>query len=199
MSNLDPSFWQAIYEAESRLGWDLNRPTPLLSELLELTMGLGLAVGPTVAVPGCGFGHDAAGLNALGFQVTGLDFAPAAILGAQERYGDQVLWRLEDWFAPSETVFEMIFDHTCFVAMDPPTRARYIAACARRLQPQGLWLGAFFHTVTGETCPPFSIPMEELRKLAEPWFEILYLGPATRSHPKRAGREFLVVARKRVD
>ena len=197
MSNADPAYWRAIYEAESRPGWDLNGPTPLLAELLELATGL--LPGAAVAVPGCGFGHDAAELGRRGFQVTGLDFAEPAIQGASARYGDLVSWRQEDWFAPTEATYDAIFDHTCFVAMDPSLRPRYLQACVSRLRPGGLWLGAFFHTVPFPNRYPFAISLEQVRALAEADFEILHLDHASRSHPKRAGREFLLVARKRLD
>jgi hypothetical protein len=39
--------------------------------------------------------------------------------------------------------------------------------------------------------------MQELRALAEACFEVLHLGAAADSHPRRAGREYLLVARKR--
>jgi SAM-dependent methyltransferase len=151
-----------------------------------------------VAVPGCGYGHDAAELARLGFLVTGLDFAEVALRGARERYGALVDWRQEDWFAEGADGFDAIFDHTCFVAMDPPTRPKYVAACARRLRPGGLWLGVFFHTVTQPGGPPFAVAMDEVRSLAAAEFDILHLDHASRSHPRRAGREFLLVAQRRL-
>jgi hypothetical protein len=61
----------------------------------------------------------------------------------------------------------------------------------------GLWLGAFFHTVPAPGVPPFAISEAEMRVLAEEQFEVLHLGPALSSHRARAGREFLLVARRR--
>jgi SAM-dependent methyltransferase len=194
MATGDPAFWSALYDAEARPGWDMVGPTPLLSELLDLVPDL--APKATVAVPGCGFGHDAAELARRGFQVTGLDFADQALQGARSRYGAAVAWQQADWFAEDGANFEAIFDHTCFVAMEPSLRPRYVEVCARRLQPGGLWLAAFFHTVAGPDGPPFVASMEEVRRLASGAFEILHLDHATRSHPRRAGREFLLVARK---
>ena len=192
-----PEFWQDIYAAEARPGWDMGGPTPLVAELLAAARAAGAEPGPAVAVPGCGFGHDAAALADLGFQVTGLDFAAAALAGARARYGERVRWRQEDWFDPAGEAFDTLFDHTCFVAMDPGRRPAYVAACARRLRPGGLWLGAFFHQVTGTGGPPHPIAMDALRALVEPAFEVLHLDRAHTSHPRRAGREFLMVARLR--
>jgi methyl halide transferase len=195
MRELDPSFWQAIYDEKPRPGWDLDGPSPLLAEALGLTARLGLALGPDLAVPGCGFGHDAADLARRGHRVTGVDFVPAALQGARARHGDLARWLEADWFAPSGDTYDGIFDYTCFVAMAPERRADYVAACARHLKPGGLWLGGFFHTV-GAPGPPFALSMDELRALAAPRFEILHLDHAQHSHPRRAGREFLLVARK---
>ncbi len=191
-----PSYWEDIYAAEARPGWDMGGPSPLLPELLDLARDAGLAPGPALAVPGCGFGHDAAELARRGFVATGVDFAPAALRGARERYGNLVRWVLEDWFLGSRT-FDGIFDHTCFTAMAPDRREAYLAVCARRLRPGGAWLAACFHQVARTDGPPYPISMDEVRALAEPWFDLLHLGPAQRSHPRRAGREFLVVARRR--
>jgi len=193
MDSHDSSFWQGIYDDLPRPGWDLNGPSPLLPELLDRAGILNKDPGPAIAVPGCGFGHDAAELARRGYQATGFDFAPAALQGARARHGDLAAWRQEDWFAGPVPEFNGIFDYTCFVAMAPLQRPAYVEACADRLLPGGLWLGGFFHQVT-HPGPPYAISMEELRALAERRFRVLLLDHATRSHPRRAGREFLLVA-----
>jgi len=192
-----PDYWNQIYEDEGRPGWDMDGATPLVSELLTLALPLGLRPGGDLVVPGCGYGHDAAELESRGFAVTGLDFAPLAIQGAMHRYGDRVAWSQGDWFATHLGPWDAIFDHTCFVAMDPPRRSDYVAACASHLRSRGLWLVALFHEVKGPAGPPHAIAMAEMRAVAEAHFDILHLAPAEQSHPRRAGREFLLVARKR--
>lgn len=193
----EPGYWQAVYDAEGRPGWDMDGPTPLLPELLDLAGSLRVEVGPAVAVPGCGFGHDAAELARWGFRSTGVDFAPAAIAGARARYGPAVTWVEADWFGADLPAFDAVFDHTCFVAMAPERRPDFVAAIRDRLRPGGLWLGAFFHTVNNPPGPPFAVTPGEVRRLAEADFEVLHLGDAGRSHPRRAGREFLLVAARR--
>jgi hypothetical protein len=81
--------------------------------------------------------------------------------------------------------------------MEPQRRAAYLDATRARLRPGGLWLGAFFHDTDGREGPPFAIPREALRALAAERFQVLALADAQRSHPRRLGREFLVVAAKR--
>jgi SAM-dependent methyltransferase len=192
-----PDYWNRIYEEEGRPGWDMDGATPLLGELLELARPLGLRPGASLVVPGCGYGHDAVALEARGFAVTGLDFAPLAIQGAMQRYGDRVAWSQADWFTTHLGPWDAIFDHTCFVAMDPARRPAYVEACAGHLKPGGLWLAGLFHDVNGRQGPPHATPMAEMRTLAEARFEVLHLAHATASHPRRAGREFLLIGRRR--
>lgn len=192
-----PDYWNQIYEDEGRPGWDMNKATPLVRELLDLARPLGLRLGSDLAVPGCGYGHDAAELADQGFAVTGLDFAPLAIEGAVARHGNKVAWAQVDWFTTELGPWDALFDHTCFVAMDPPRRAAYVEACASHLRPGGLWMAALFHDTKGQAGPPHAISMADMRALAETHFEVLHLGAATQSHPRRAGREFLLVAKRK--
>jgi hypothetical protein len=190
-------YWNRIYEDEGRPGWDMDGATPLVGEVLDLGHSLGLRPGGDLVVPGCGYGHDAAELDARGFTVTGLDFAPLAIQGARHRYGDRVIWSQADWFTTHLGPWDGIFDHTCFVAMDPVRRPAYVDACAGHLKPGGLWMTVLFHDVKGQPGPPHAIPMAEMRALVNARFEVLHLAETSGSHPRRAGREYLMVARKR--
>ena len=197
MSPSTPEYWQKVYDEEPRPGWDMDGPSPVLAELLDAAASRNISLGGEIAVPGCGFGHDAAELVRRGFRVTAFDFVPTAIEGAKARYGDAVAWRLEDWFTTQEGPFDAIFDHTCFVAMDPARREDYLDNCSSRLKPLGLWLAVLFDDTNGRLGPPFQIAMDEARSLTEARFEILHLQRAARSHPRRAGREFLVIGRKK--
>lgn len=192
-----PEYWNRLYEDEGRPGWDMDGATPLVGELLGLAHPAGLRPGCEVVVPGCGYGHDAVDLEARGFAVTGLDFAPLAIQGAMHRYGGRVAWSQADWFTTRLGPWDAIFDHTCFVAMDPLRRPGYVDACAAHLRPGGLWMAALFHDVNGRPGPPHAVSMTEMRALAEARFEVLHLGEAAASHPRRKGREFLMIGRRR--
>lgn len=186
--------WNRIYEEESRPGWDMDGPTPLLAELLG---EVDLRPGARLAVPGCGFGHDAAELARRGFQVEAFDIAPLALQGAKARHGETVKWRLEDWFTTDAGPFDAIFDHTCFVAMEPARRQAYAEATRARLSPGGLWFGAAFHDTGDRVGPPFAMEREAMQALIRgAGFDLRLFRDATQSHPRRAGREFLWVAAK---
>ncbi len=195
-----PEYWQKVYDEEEKPGWDMDSPTPVLAEILGILSSSHLVLGHDIAVPGCGFGHDAAELARRGFCVTAFDFAASAIQGAQARYGDlygdEVAWRQEDWFTAQARPFDAIFDHTCFVAMGPDRRDDYLNVCAARLKSGGLWMAVLFDDTNGRDGPPFQIPMDEAWGLVAARFEVLHLQRAEQSHPRRAGREFLVIGRK---
>ena len=92
----DAAFWQSLYD-QGGDRWELGRPTPAL--------GAHLARHPplrgTVAVPGCGRGHDGRLLARHGYRVWGFDFAPGAIRAARElaaRDGTAVTFEERDVF-----------------------------------------------------------------------------------------------------
>jgi thiopurine S-methyltransferase len=186
--------WNRIYQEEPRPGWDMDAPTPLIGELLEAAP---LPPRARLAVPGCGFGHDAAELARLGFRVEAFDIAPLALEGARARHGEAVQWRLEDWFTAEAGPFDAVFDHTCFVAMEPARREAYAAATRDRLRSGGLWMGAAFHDTQGRMGPPFALAPEAMGELIRgAGFGLRLLREASRSHARRAGREFLWVAER---
>jgi methyl halide transferase len=87
-----PRFWEDI-DARGGDEWELGRPAPTLADFLDTTPP---APG-RVAVPGCGRGHDARLLAARGHDVTGFDFAPAALAAARALAArERVAVRFED-------------------------------------------------------------------------------------------------------
>jgi len=192
----DQDLWQRIYQ-EDGTPWDLGGPAPPLTEILESAARWGLEAGAKIAVPGCGLGHDAAALAAAGFQVRAIDPVPAAVEAARMRYGAEVDWAIGDWFEEPQGTYDAVFDHAFFVAFEPGRRSQIVAAHANHLKPGGLWLGLYWHTVRAENGRPWAVQPAEITALAQPSFEVLGLEEARKSHPRRAGREFWMVARKR--
>src|SRR6218665_1639151 len=81
MAGPTPSFWQARFES-GQTPWDRGDAHPQL--LQWLADGL-LTPALTVAVPGCGRGHELLALGRAGVAAIGLDYAPAAVAIARER------------------------------------------------------------------------------------------------------------------
>jgi len=91
--------WDQRYR-EGTDGWELGRPAPSPEQFLRADPRRPLPPG-RVLVPGCGRGHEANLLTALGFEAIGLDFSPEAIGHARRLYGaerSRLRWLQADLF-----------------------------------------------------------------------------------------------------
>lgn len=154
-------------------------------------------------VPGCGFGNDAAALAEAGAEsVLGLDVAPSAIAGAQARYGanPRLAFELTDFFAIGEDLraggFDGIWEHTCFCAIDPEDRPRYVAAAAAALRTGGLLVACFYLNPWDadedqDQGPPFRSEVEKLDALFAPYFTLDQELIPPHTFPGREGKELI--------
>lgn len=193
--------WNDLY-AKGETPWDRGRPAPML-EVLRTTHPKLLR--GRVLVPGCGLGHDARWLADHGCEVVALDIAPLAIDRARQLdTGHCVDFRLVDIFNLPEDlrgIFDLVWEHTCLCALDPPTRAQYIAGVRSALRPCGTVAGVFYMNPAldpGETGPPFGITLEELIRLwQEGGFEVQEHRLPEAAYEGREGRERLMRLRLR--
>ena len=188
---LSSGYWEEHYR-QGQTGWDLGGPTPRFEALLSGTE----APRPgTLAVVGCGNGHDALLFARHGFDVTGFDFAPtplanataaAAAAGLQERTRfEQIdIFDLADRYPGA---FDYVLERACFTAISPADRDRYVRVVHDILKPGGLLIGQF---VLGERegGPPFATSPEAFRQRFAPAFTIELLeetgegtGPVTQA------------------
>ncbi len=194
--------WELRYQSGDT-PWEKGSASPALIELLEKFRDWGL--GP-VLVPGCGLGHDVRVLASMGISVVGVDLAPSALDRAREfQHVGAESYELGNFFDPKWQVdrqFSAIWEHTCFCAIDPSDRARYVAAAAGCLVDGGVLAGVFFLTPfdPGEdaTGPPFGVSLEDLDKWFSPWFERLDGWVPAAAYPGREGREWVGLFRKLV-
>ena len=171
--------------------WEKGAPHPALVEFLKRS-----PVHGRVLVPGCGTGHDVRALAATADEVVGLDIAASAIARAkvQSAVGGE-RYQLGDFFAlpPSLSgTFDVVFEHTCFCAIDPSLRSEYVAAAAGALKAGGHLLAVFYLDPgldPGESGPPFGVTRAELDSLFSPRFTLLREWPAPATYPGREGRE----------
>ncbi len=189
--------WEQSYQ-EQDTPWDLGEASPPLIAVLN-NEEIKLSVGQTALVPGCGYGHDAEALRRVGLEVTGLDLAPTALKSAEKLYGESVRWIEGDFLDTSmvqEHSVDMIFEHTCFCAIEPEQRRNYVESAKQWLVPGGFLLGVFFTDPPpredGALGPPFGVSLEELRGLFGESFTITRARSPDRSHPDRLGREVIV-------
>ena len=145
--------WDERYR-DGRDGWELGHAAPPLDAFLRADRR---APRPParVLVPGCGRGHEAALLAALGFAVVGLDFSSEAIQRARQLHGadsPELRWLQADLFDQTALAaagltpgsVQGVVEHTCFCAIDPAQREAYLQTVVRLLAPAGWLLGLFW-------------------------------------------------------
>lgn len=194
---IDAAFWEELYRVGDT-GWDQGAPSP---GLLDFLMDKRLATGRAL-VPGCGHGHDARALAAAGFDVLGLDVVEAAVIEAARLTRSEEFPRIRferaDFLNLPERLrglYDLIFEHTFFCAIDPDHRESYARIAADLLRPGGNLLGVFYH-IQPETGPPFGCTREELLDRFNPFFTLEY-ERVPRSFPQREGKELLMLMRRR--
>lgn len=191
-------FWENRYLTADAL-WDLGEPTPPLVSFFAK------AIAPTtgkIIVLGCGQGQDAVFLAQQGLEVTAVDFAPSAIQATQDlAQAKQVSLTIveQDIFslkADYKNQFNYLFEHTCFCAIAPENRQKYVELAATLLKPNGVLYGIFFtHNRTGG--PPWKTTTEEIQNLFSPYFDIESLDLITNSIPVRQGLEHWGMLRRK--
>ena len=189
---ITPTDWENRYRTGD-MPWEKGAAHPALVELLKRS-----PVHGSVLVPGCGAGHDVRALAATADEVVGLDIAPSAIARAkaQPAVGGE-RYQLGDLFALPPSLrgkFDVVFEHTCFCAIDPSLREKYVAAVAGALKPGGHLLAVFYLEPgldPGEAGPPFGVTREELDAFFSPRFTLVCEWKPSGTYPGREGRETL--------
>jgi methyl halide transferase len=203
---VDSQYWEQRYQ-EGKTGWDLGIAAPPFVSLLKSSDS------PTpgrIAVLGCGRGYDALLFANYGFEVIGFDFASSAIDDANallsnfkktnsENYDlkTNINFLQRDIFELPQDFsgyFDYVLEHTCFCAIDPPTRLLYPQLIKSILKPQGQLIALFFtHNRPGG--PPFGVTTDEIHSLFSPHFYISSLQPVANSISQRQGEEHLGIFR----
>jgi SAM-dependent methyltransferase len=165
--------WNENYASGEPLPWDTGTPDPMLVELIE---SRAIAPGRTLEV-GCGTGTNAIYLAQHGFEVTGVDIAPAAIEQARAKARGLCRFETIDFLneTPPGAPFPFVFDRGCFHAFDEDReRARFAENVAAALVDGGVWLSLIGSTegAPRETGPPRR-SAREVMNAVEPVLEIL--------------------------
>lgn len=190
-------FWQSLYE-KGRTGWDLGGPTPVFSRILAE----GWFQPGRLIVLGAGRGYDARLFACHGYQVSAVDFAPAAIRELRARNDAQAPVAIvnADIFKLNPILFgrfDYVLEYTFYCAIDPQRRAEYASIVAQLLAPGGRFIGLAFPTGEQEGGPPYAVDPDELIGLLEA--RELRLGHRESppdSVPGRRGREELLILQK---
>jgi len=196
----EPSFWEGLYDRGGDR-WELGRPTPPLEAYLRRSP----PPRGSIAVLGCGRGHDARLLARLGYRVWGFDFSARAIREAHaltEPEGLEIVFEQRDVFALGRDYagfFDGVWEYTCFCAIDPLRREEYVGLVRRLLKPDGWLLACFFPVREGTGGPPFPATRAQIRRLFLPAFVFVEEYVPAESAEGREGIEWMVRAAARVE
>jgi len=219
---MSQNYWENRYQTKD-MPWEKGEPSPGLVDFLaahpELPRG-------TVCVPGCGTGHDAREWAKAGFNTFGFDIAPSAIelsiektkaaaLGAPasrrrvspaERPSGEtpalpgkfgITFQLGDFLHDEPPfLFDWLFEHTLFCAINPSERDNYVRAALRWLKPGGQYL-AVNYLIPDTDGPPFGTTRDEVWQRFSPHFELVKEW-VPRSYPNRTGLERMMWWRRKV-
>lgn len=189
-----PEFWTERFE-QAFTPWDRGGLPEALQRFVSQS-----ARAYTTLIPGCGAGHEVAYLSEAGWDVTAIDFSPAAVAAAQSMLGHwapRVLQADFFTFVPSKPV-ELIYERAFLCAL-PRTSWPAVAERWAALLPVGGLLAGFFFFDQGKSGPPFGTSPAELQALMRPYFEQIDDQPVTDSIPIFAGRERWQIWRKLPD
>jgi SAM-dependent methyltransferase len=187
-----PDFWDERFKA-GFTPWDQGGVPAALRSFIARAGRAGLRV----LVPGCGSAYEAAWLDELGFSVTAIDYAPAAIERARSVLGAEVgarVLRLADFFEFDSAPFDWIYERAFLPALPPAIGSQWAARLAQLLAPRGEVIGVFFvvrQLPRPRRGPPFATTRSELEDLLGSRFECVedLVVPAAESLPVFAGHE----------
>lgn len=161
-------FWDERFQREFT-PWDKGGVPQALQDFVKQ------AARPlTTLIPGCGAAHEAAFLAESGWDVTAIDFSPAAVATARAAVGkwaDRVVEADFFQFQPGHTL-DLIYERAFLCALPPKMRPAIAARWAELLPAGGLLAGYFFFD-NAPKGPPFGISEEELSHLLLPQFELV--------------------------
>jgi SAM-dependent methyltransferase len=171
MAGPDAAFWQARFETGTT-PWDRGAASPQLLRWRDEGV---FTAGSTVLVPGCGSGWEVAELAAAGVEVTGLDYAAAAVDRSKQHLAErglqaQVLQADVLQWSPTAPV-DAVYEQTCLCALHPDHWTAYAAQLHAWLKPGGRLLALFMQApaagapdgfVTG---PPYHCDIHAMRAL----------------------------------
>jgi SAM-dependent methyltransferase len=163
-------FWQQRFLA-GQTAWDRGQANPQL----HAWVADGAIPPGRVCVPGCGSGWEVAVLARQGYDVTALDYAPAAVgqtvalLGRDGLTANVVEANVLEW-NPAQP-FDAVYEQTCLCALHPDQWVEYAARLHAWLRPGGPLLALFMQTERRGSAdqqvlgPPYHCDINAMRAL----------------------------------
>jgi SAM-dependent methyltransferase len=175
-----PDFWTVRYAAGTT-PWDFGGVPLALKSFLERS-----SVPGRVLVPGCGSGYEVQAFHAAGYDVSAIDFSPAAVERAKRLLGflaERVI--LGDFFTYDfgQRRFDLIYERTFLCSMTPSRWPEYVNRMADLLLPGGRLIGVFLYGQRPSSGPPFPLTDPEAEQLFKNRFQLVRSEAMTDSLP----------------
>ena len=175
-----PDFWTVRYAA-GKTPWDFGGVPSALKSFLERSPGRG-----KILIPGCGSGYEVQAFHEAQYDVSAIDFSPAAVDQASRVLGplaERVI--LGDFFTHDfgDRRFDLIYERTFLCSMTPSRWPEYVNRTAGLLLPGGKLIGAFLYGQRSSSGPPFPLTEPEANQLFNERFQLQRSEPMTDSLP----------------
>lgn len=180
-----PAFWDARFDA-AYTPWDHGAvPQCLINYVAQSNTP------KKVLIPGCGSAHEVRFFAERGWEVTAIDFSPAAVARAKQllgTMGNHV--READFFGEviHQERFDLIYERAFLCALPRRLWDAWAARVAQLIAPDGFLVGFFFFDI-GEKGPPFGIGRGQLTELLSLHFTLIAESEPADSIAIFAGKE----------
>ena len=174
-----PDFWTVRYTA-GKTPWDFGGVPSALKSFLERS-----SVRGRILIPGCGSGYEVQVFDAAGYDVSAIDFSPAAVDRAKRIVGvlaERVI--LGDFFTHDfGRQFDLIYERTFLCSMAPSRWPEYVNRMADLLVTGGRLIGVFLYGQKSLSGPPFPLTDAEAEQLFKNRFQLVRSEAVTDSLP----------------
>ncbi len=158
----------------------------------------------TCLIPGCGHAYELGFLLQLAWDVTAIDFSPAAVDAARALFpahAERIVEADFFQFTPATEV-TLIYERAFLCALPPAMRKQVVARWAQLLPAKGRVIGFFFvddDPASSKKGPPFRITSNDLLDLMRQDFVCIGDSPIADSLPVFEGKERWQVWERRGD
>ena len=185
----EPIFWDSRYKT-GQTPWNFGGVPIDLKDYLKRH-----PKGGRVLIPGCGWGYEVQAFADAGYEVTAVDFSPAAVERAHKLVEPDLARRIVvgDFFKLSiaHATFDVVYERTFLCALEPQKRVAYRDRMTRLLKYSGSLIGYFYYKndANERDEPPYGLAWGEGDELFSRHFLLMKDIPVTDSLPVFAGRE----------
>ena len=188
-----PAFWDVRFDA-AFTPWDQGGiPQSLANYVAQHPAA------KKTLIPGCGSAHELRFFAGQGWEVTAIDFSPAAVLKAKALLGSLASHIHEqDFFgeALDRECFDVIYERAFLCALPRRLWAQWATRVAQLIPAGGRLIGFFFFD-DSEKGPPFGIAPTALSALLMPHFDLIEESVPTDSINVFVGKEKWLVWQRR--